>query len=124
MGVSTTARGRAAEEAVTDYLAAKGWEVLGRNVRTPAGELDLVCRDGRAVVVVEVKARSDGRYGEPLEAVGPAKARRLRAAAVWWMIEKGVAPRGLRFDVVAVTLAADAHPRTLCHLRDVLGPGS
>lgn len=123
MSASTTSRGRRAEAAVADYLAGKGWQVVARNARTPVGELDLVCLEGRSLVVVEVKARGGSRYGEALEAVGPRKERRLRAAAAWWMIEKGLAPRGLRFDVVSVLLEPDATPRSLCHLRDVLGPG-
>jgi putative endonuclease len=123
MGMSSTLVGRRAESAVADYLVAKGWEVIAQNVRTPVGELDLVCLEGRVVVVVEVKARSGGRYGEALEAVGPSKERRLRASAAWWMAQKGVAPRGLRFDVVSVGLDRDGGPTSLCHLRDVLTPG-
>jgi putative endonuclease len=120
---SSTTRGRTAEDAVADYLQDKGWEVLGRNQRTPVGEIDLVCRQGPVVVMVEVKARSSNRYGEALEAVGPRKERRLRAAAAWWMIEHGRPPRGLRFDVIAVELELDGTPRSLNHLRDVFAVG-
>jgi putative endonuclease len=116
-------RGRAAEEAVACYLQGKGWEILGRNQRTPVGEIDLLCRQDNVVVVVEVKARSTNRYGEALEAVGPRKVRRLRAAAAWWMIERGWTPFRLRFDVVAVELDGAGLPRSLSHLRDVFSLG-
>jgi putative endonuclease len=118
--LSCVGRGRVAEDVVADYLGARGWQVLGRNVRTPVGELDLVCHDTHATVVVEVKARADRRFGDALEAVGPRKERRLRAAAAWWMAETGHVTQGVRFDVVVVSLDKDGAVRSLAHLRDVL----
>ena len=66
--------------------------MLAKNQRTPLGELDLVCRSSSQIVIVEVKARSGEEYGTGLEAIGPRKARRLRAAAMWWLSEQGIAP--------------------------------
>jgi putative endonuclease len=51
-------------------------------------ELDLVVRRGRTVVVCEVKARSGSAYGDPLEAVGPEKARRVRQASEAWLARR------------------------------------
>ena len=48
--------GRAAEDLVADRLARTGWEIVERNARTRFGELDIVARDGRTLVFVEVKA--------------------------------------------------------------------
>lgn len=124
MAETATLRGRAAEQAVADYLQDKGWEVLGRNERTPVGELDLVCREGETTVVVEVKARSSNRYGVALEAIGRRKEQRLRAAACWWMLERGRPPRNLRFDAVSVQLEFDGTLQALFHHRDILGPGT
>jgi putative endonuclease len=121
--VTTTAKGRAAEEAAAAFLTARGWAVLARNHRTPAGELDLVCADGPVIVVVEVKARSGTQFGDALESIGPRKQRRLRASAAWWMAGHGWAGHSLRFDVVDVSLADDGLPRSLTHLPDVLGSG-
>ena len=121
--MTTTAKGRTAEEAAAAFLTARGWSVLARNHRTPAGELDLVCADGPVIVVVEVKARSDTQFGEALESIGPRKQRRLRASAAWWMAEQGWAGHSLRFDVVDVSLGDDGLPGSLTHLPDVLGSG-
>jgi putative endonuclease len=123
MPLSCVGRGRVAEDIVAGYLDARGWMVIGRNVRTPVGELDLVCRDAEATVVVEVKARADNRFGDGLEAVGPRKERRLRAAAAWWMAETGEIRQGVRFDVVVVSLDKDGSVRSLAHVRDVLNAG-
>jgi putative endonuclease len=52
--------GRRAEELVAARLERSGWRIVGRNVRLPSGELDLVALDGATLVFVEVKA---GRVG-------------------------------------------------------------
>ena len=121
---SSVARGRAAEDVAAGYLEGRGWSVIARNVRTPVGELDLVCMEDHTTVVVEVKGRSNSLFGEALESVGPRKERRLRAAAAWWMAEEGGVRRGLRFDVIVVCLDGDGSVRSLAHLRDALGGGS
>jgi putative endonuclease len=95
---------------------------MAANQRTPLGELDLICRTLSEIVIVEVKARSGTEYGEALEAVGPKKARRLRAAAVWWLSERGLYPCPVRFDVVVVRLDGEGVPRSLHHFRNVLEP--
>jgi putative endonuclease len=80
-----------------------------------------VCLDGGEVVVVEVKARSDDVYGTALEAIGPRKAGRLRAAALWWLSDRALMPCRIRFDAVVVDLDHHGLPRALQHVRDVLG---
>jgi putative endonuclease len=117
-------RGRTGEGTAATYLAGKGYAILGANQRTPVGELDLVCRRGRLIVVVEVKARGSEEYGSALEAIGPRKARRMRAAALWWLADKGLLPCQTRFDAVLVMLDASGAPRTLQHVEDIMGPGS
>ncbi len=101
---------------------------MATNQRTPAGEIDIICRhpadDGSQVVIVEVKARSGQGCGTALEAVGPRKARRLRAAALWWLAEGGLLPCRVRFDVVAVSLDHQGLPCSLEHLKDAIEGGS
>jgi len=75
--------------------------VLGRNVRTRLGEIDLVALDGTTVVLVEVKTRREGGGGTA-DRVDHAKRRRL--AGAWRSIAggRGLAGRPWRFDVVEV----------------------
>jgi putative endonuclease len=106
------------EDLAAAHLAAAGYEVLARNWRCRDGELDLVARDGDAVVFVEVKTRSSADFGMPAEAVGHVKARRIRGLACRWLVENR--PGGaiqLRFDVVSVVRRRGAAPE-LVHLRD------
>lgn len=123
MVLATRLKGRQAERAAADYLRSRGWKVVVENYVTPVGEIDLVARDGVTLVMVEVKARSNSMFGEALEAVGPRKERRLRAAAAWWMAEKGQVTHELRFDVITISLGDDGSLLSLSHLPDVLGSG-
>jgi putative endonuclease len=114
-------RGRVGEQAAESYLAGHGYEVLGRNQRTPPGELDLVCRDGAQIVIVEVKSRSSDEYGTGLEAIGARKTTRLRAAALWWLCDRRLFPCSVRFDAVVVSLDHRGIPVDLRHHRDIIG---
>jgi putative endonuclease len=90
------------ERLASRHLQAKGLVVLDRNWRCELGEVDLVLRDGNAVVFCEVKTRRSDAFGTPAEAVVPAKAERIRRIAARWLAEHSVRPRVIRFDVVAV----------------------
>jgi len=117
----TAALGRYGEQLAAEHLTAAGMTVLARNWRCPQGELDLVLRDADGTVVFcEVKTRSGTGFGEPSEAVGPRKARKLRALACLWLAEHR--PSGaadLRFDVVSVVRQRGRAPQ-LAHLRGAL----
>ena len=92
-------RGRRAEAFAAWFLRLKGYRVLARRYRTPAGEIDLVVRRGRSVVFVEVKQRPDAEAA--LEAVTQASRRRIaRAAALWVSRHPAAADLNQRFDVI------------------------
>lgn len=96
--------GEAGEDLAARYLTGQGMEVLDRNWRCPAGELDLVLADGEQLVFCEVKTRRTQRFGTPVEAVGPAKAGRLRRLAYAWLSEHDWWVESFRIDVVGVLL--------------------
>jgi putative endonuclease len=101
--------GQMAEELVARRLRAAGWEILERNARTRHGELDIVARDGRALVFVEVKAGREGNsFGpeRPVLAVDRRKQQRIRRLASAWMAANRGLPRytDIRFDAVGVTV--------------------
>ncbi len=94
--------GRDGEEAAAEYLRRRGYEILGRNVRTAFGELDIVARDGDTLVFVEVKARRGTGVAGGLEAVDARKQLRLSRLALGFMAAAGLTQAPARFDVVAV----------------------
>lgn len=83
------------------HLEENGYVILERNYRVPEGEIDIIARDGGAIVFVEVKARRSGRFGAPGHAVTPSKQRKISLAALRYL--KAAGHRGAaRFDVASV----------------------
>lgn len=118
--------GHRGEDIAAAYLAGQGWEILARNWRTRAGELDIVARDGEWLVFVEVRARRAGRRGAtpiagaPEESVTPRKQLQLIAMSEAYLFELPFAGP-VRIDVIALELAADGSVVRLHHMRDAVG---
>ena len=94
-------RGRHWEAVAADYLEDHGLTVLARGYRCRLGELDLVCRDDSALVVVEVRARARSSYGSAIESIGPHKrARIVQATRQFLMLRREWIEAPIRFDVI------------------------
>ncbi|HWS25053.1 MAG TPA: YraN family protein [Xanthomonadales bacterium] len=92
-----------AETAALAHLRAAGLTLIARNFIARGGELDLVMREGNALVFVEVRFRADGGHGDGLDSVSPTKQRRLIAAARQYLADHPKYARWpTRFDVVAL----------------------
>jgi putative endonuclease len=111
--------GRYGEDVAARHLVEQGIVVLERNWRCDMGEIDIIGRDGRTLVICEVKTRSGTAYGSPLEAVTAVKAARLRRLAARWLAESPVRPAAVRFDVVGVLQSGSGAARVE-HVRGVL----
>jgi putative endonuclease len=94
---------RAGEDIAARFLAAKGWRIVGRNVRCGrAGEIDIVAERGGMLAFVEVKTRRTDRYGTPGEAVTWRKQARIRSLARLYLMRTKPRASAIRFDVVEV----------------------
>jgi putative endonuclease len=115
--------GRAGEDRAARYLEQLGFEILDRNWRCRAGEIDVVAADASTVVVVEVKTRRGEAYGHPFEALDARKRARLWRLAVAWAgaHREQIQGRRLRIDAVGLIGAEPANAR-LEHLVDVEVP--
>lgn len=95
-------RGRRAETLAALLLRARGYRILARRARTPAGEIDIVARRGGTLVFVEVKARP--QLIEAAEAIGPrARARIAAAAEAWQALHPALAGLDARFDAMLIS---------------------
>lgn len=91
------------EQAAADHLARKGYRLLARNYRCPAGEIDLIAEDRGTLAFVEVKTRSPRAFLPPADAVDEIKRSRIRAATKYYLGSfREPSPR--RFDIVSVML--------------------
>jgi putative endonuclease len=103
--------GRRGEDLAARWITDRGWQVIDRNWRCPAGEIDLVARDRDHLVVIEVKTRTGTGCGHPAEAVTATKLHRLRRLAAHWLAAHDLHPASVRVDVLAVLMPPGGVPR-------------
>ena len=98
------ARARWAEDRVAQWYVQRGFTILARNWTMRGGELDVVARKGKLVVVCEVKARANNNYGSPLDAMTPTKVARVQRAGHTFFRQLSSQEKRLRlrFDVATV----------------------
>ena len=99
--------GKDAEERAARFLESKGYKILKRNYKTKFSEIDIVAIDKGVICFVEVKARHSNLFGEPADAVTPAKQRQISKTAICYLKENNLLERSARFDVVSLLYSQD-----------------
>jgi putative endonuclease len=95
------AQGRDWERAALAHLQRHGLALVEENFRCKSGEIDLIMRDGATLVFVEVRQRASRTHGGAAASITPAKLRRLRTAAQYYLMRFAAVPP-CRIDVVAI----------------------
>lgn len=93
--------GRAGEDHIAQLLRQRGWEIVKQNFHCRFGEIDIIAQDRQYLVFVEVKTREKGSLAHPLEAITPAKQRKVLLAAQVYLTSHPTALQP-RFDAAAV----------------------
>ena len=101
--------GDAGEDLAAAALKKQGYKILERNYVCPLGEVDLIARQGKTYVFIEVKTRKNERFGAPQEAVTTTKQHKLRRLADYYVQQKRLGEVAMRFDVVAIIMGEDGH---------------
>ena len=107
--------GAEGERHAAEYLAARGYRIVARNVRAGGVELDLIAQRGPLVVFVEVKTRRAGTSVPGAEAVDAHKRARLITGASAWLGAQRLGIRRARFDVIACERSRDGRAWRLRH---------
>ena len=94
--------GRFGEEYVAKYLCSNGYKILCRNYNCRFGEIDIIALDGECLAFVEVKTRTNTRYGKPENAVNYYKRKHLILSARYYMEHYRMKEYFARFDVIEV----------------------
>jgi putative endonuclease len=105
-----TALGEAGENAAARYLRGLGYRIIERNYECPLGEVDIIAREGRTLVFVEVKTREEDDP-MPEEQVNQAKQHQLTRAARTYMSRFGSPQPPARFDVIGIVWPTGGTPR-------------
>jgi putative endonuclease len=103
MTIARQELGKSGEDLGVETLERAGYAILERRYRTRHGEIDIIARDGEAIVFVEVRRRSGGECGSAAESVTPAKRRKVIRMAVDYLARADLWDKcPVRFDVVAI----------------------
>ena len=111
--------GRKGEEIALKYLTDKGYELIARNYRFKRfGELDLIMKDDKYLVFVEVRTKKNTLFGTPIETVDYAKRRQIeKMAQLFFTKEKIPEDTFCRFDVIGIVLPDNGEPQVE-HIQD------
>lgn len=104
MALKGKALGREGERLAALFLERQGLVIVERNFRTRSGEIDLIARDKKELVFVEVKSRSGTDFGSALEAVGPRKCQQIVRVAKEYLLKHDGFDQPIRFDVIGILL--------------------
>jgi putative endonuclease len=112
--------GARGESLAVEKLEIEGYHIRDRNWRTREGELDIVAKDGDTIVFVEVKARTNRRFGLPEEAVTKKKRQRLLKAALAYLDAHQLFDANWRFDFIAIECSSKGELIRIEHLVDII----
>ncbi len=104
MGSSRAGLGRQGEELAVRELLRRGYEIVDRNWRCAAGEVDVVARQGELWSLVEVRTRRGDEFGSPEESLTTAKRERMAAVAEYYLAAHELDEADWRLALVAVEL--------------------
>jgi putative endonuclease len=113
---SRAAAGAQAEALAAAFLGARGLVIVARNYRTRRGEIDLIARDGRMLVFVEVRKRTSAAFGGAAASITAAKRQRLLKAARHYISRQRALPQ-CRFDALLI----EGKPPRIEWLRNAFG---
>ncbi|MDH4222147.1 MAG: YraN family protein [candidate division Zixibacteria bacterium] len=100
--MGTVEKGKTGEEKAAEYLKRKGFEILFRNYRYGHKEIDIIARDKKYIVFVEVKAGKSKSFGPPQGWVDLRKQRKLAEVAKYFLHRHKFPGYDFRFDVIAI----------------------
>ncbi len=113
--------GLAGEKAARAYLEENGYQIIEANYQCPLGEIDIVARENKTIVIVEVRTRTSLSFGGPEESITAEKSHRLQRLALYYLKSVYKHEMPCRIDLVAVMLHKENHSIiNLKHIRGIL----
>lgn len=106
------------ERLAVRHLKQQGYKILRRQYRNLMGEIDIIARDGEAVVFIEVKTRKSTAAGDPVEAITFDKQKKLTQLALAFLKRYNLLEHRARFDVIAIVWPDDGEDPELTHYQN------
>ncbi len=112
--------GKKAEQFAAEFLISKGYQMLDRNWHHGHLELDIVCTDGKELIVVEVKARRRSIFPHPEDVFTPMQERRIILATEGYIRRNNIMIQ-VRFDLIAIVFRKEGFE--IEHIEEAFYPG-
>ena len=96
--------GKLGEDIATKYLENKGFRIMERNFYCKQGEIDIIAKQGKEIVFIEVKTRLNNNFGTPAEAINNLKKMHILKSAQYFLYKTKLFDRDVRFDAIEVLL--------------------
>lgn len=94
--------GKTGEEIAEIYLIKNGYKILERNFSCRQGEIDIIARDIKEIVFVEVKTRTNKKYGEPIDSITYYKKKHLIKSIQFYLYLKKLDNAFIRIDIIEI----------------------
>ena len=111
MGKLAIELGRSGERIAAQFLGNNGYKIINTDFRTRLGQVDIIAKEKDTICFVEVKARATDSFGQPVEAVGDVKQRRIAKAALMFLKQNRLLGSPARFDVVSISYPVKGQPK-------------
>lgn len=94
--------GNKAESLACRFIRNKGLQIIERNFRCRAGEIDIIAKDNNYIVIIEVRSTTNYSFHDPFDSFTPSKIRRLKRLALIWLNCRNKQDAFIRFDIIAI----------------------
>ena len=110
--------GKIGEDLASKYLEAAGYIIIERNFMARQGEIDIIAKDKKELVFIEVKTRTSDIYGKPVEAVNTQKQKHLLNTIKYYLYSKHLENEFVRIDVIEVYFNNDTYK--INHIKQII----
>lgn len=110
--------GKLGEDLAVKYLKQKGYKIIERNFTCKQGEIDIICIDKKELVFIEVKTRTNDKFGKPVEAVDVNKKKHLFKAIKYYLYSRNLENEYVRIDVIEVYLYEQSY--RINHIKQII----
>ena len=110
--------GKIGEDLAVKFLENSGYKIIERNFECRQGEIDIIALDKDELTFIEVKTRTNIKYGKPAEAVDKIKRKHLTKAVEYYLYSRNLENRFVRIDVIEVYIYEDKY--RINHIKQIL----
>lgn len=110
--------GKIGEDLAVKFLEKIGYKIIERNFECRQGEIDIISIDKEEIVFIEVKTRTNIKYGRPIDAVNTIKQKHLIRAVEYYLYSKHLENKFIRIDVMEVYIYK--HKYKINHIKQII----